>query len=222
MSTRTETVIEVFADVWCPFAHVGLRAIEEQRTRAGRDDVAVWVRAWPLELVDSTPLDPAATCEHAEQLRSQVSPNLFSHLDVDRFPTSTLEALALANRAYRTDRRVGERVSFALRDALFEEGRDISDPVVLEYLAHDLGVVLPDESDRLAVLSDWDEGRQRGVLGSPHFFCGGTDIFCPSLDITKDPVGGLSVVRDVSGLTAFLEQCLARSRVERAVDPSSP
>ena len=136
-----------------------MRAIEEQRARAGRSDVAIWVRAWPLELVNGVPLDPTVTWEHAEDLRDQVAPDLFSHLDVDRFPTSTLEALALANRAYRTDRQVGERVSFALRDALFEEGRDISDPVTLEYLAHDLGVAMPDESDRAAV---------RGRLGRGH------------------------------------------------------
>ena len=116
MST-TGPVIEVFADIWCPFAHVGLRAIEEQRALSGRSDVAIWVRAWPLELVNGVPLDATVTWEHAEDLRDQVAPDLFSHLDVDRFPTSTLDALALANRAYRTDLQVGERVSFALRDA---------------------------------------------------------------------------------------------------------
>ena len=70
---------------------------------------------------------PPSPREHADELREQVAPNLFRHLDIDRFPSSTLDALALANRAYRTDLQVGERVSFALRDALFEEGRDISD-----------------------------------------------------------------------------------------------
>ena len=100
-------------------------------------------------------------------------------------------------------------MSFALRDALFEEGRDISDPVTLEYLARDLGVVMPDESDRTTVLADWGEGQRRGVRGSPHFFCGTTDVFCPTLAITKDPVDGLSVVRDVSRLTEFVERCLA-------------
>ena len=112
-------------------------------------------------------------------------------------------------------------MSFALRDALFEEGRDISDPVTLEYLAHDLGVVMPDESDRAAVLADWDEGQRRGVLGSPHFFCGDTDVFCPSLDITKDPVEGLSVVRDVSRLTAFVERCLAQPGRREPSDPDT-
>ena len=144
-----------------------------------------------------------------QELREQVAPNLFRHLDVNRFPSSTLDALALANRAYRTDLQVGEQVSFALRDALFEEGRDISDRVTLEYLARDLGVVMPDESDgrRNGGLA---RGQRRGVLGSPHFFCGDADVFCPSLDITKDPVKGASIVRDASRLTEFLARCLAQ------------
>jgi predicted DsbA family dithiol-disulfide isomerase len=210
MSTTPGPIIEVFADIWCPFAHVGLRAIQEQRARSGRSDVAIWVRAWPLELVNGTPLDPAVTAEHADDLRQQVAPSLFEHLDVDRFPSSTLDALALANRAYRTDLQAGERVSFALRDALFEEGQDISDRATLDSLAHDLGVVMPDESDRAGVLADWSDGQRRGVLGSPHFFCGNTDVFCPSLDITKDPVQGVSIVKDASRLTEFLTRCMSQ------------
>jgi predicted DsbA family dithiol-disulfide isomerase len=210
MNTTTTPVIEVFADIWCPFAHVGLRAIEEQRARIGRNDVAIRVRAWPLELVNGVPLDPAITWEHANDLREQVAPELFQHVDVDRFPISTLGALAFANRAYRTNLHIGERVSFALRDALFEEGRDISDRTVLEHLAHDLGVVMPDESDRADVVADWHEGEQRGVLGSPHFFCGNESVFCPSLNISKDPAGGMSIVRDVSRLTGFMVRCLAQ------------
>jgi len=210
MNNTTTPVIEVFADIWCPFAHVGLRAIEEQRARIGRNDVAIRVRAWPLELVNGVPLDPAITWEHANDLREQVAPELFQHVDVDRFPISTLGALAFANRAYRTNLQIGERVSFALRDALFEEGRDISDRTVLEHLAHDLGVVMPDESDRADVVADWHEGERRGVLGSPHFFCGNESVFCPSLNITMDPDEGVSIVRDVSRLTGFLERCLAQ------------
>ena len=205
------TTIEVFADIWCPFAHVGLRAIEDQRARAGRTDVAIRVRAWPLELVNGEPLDPTVTGEHAEELRDQVALTLFQGLDLDHFPTSTLEALALANRAYRSDLLLGEQVSFALRDALFEEGRDISDRAVLDDLAHDLGVPMPDAADHAAVLADWQEGQRRRVLGSPHFFCGVDDVFCPTLDITKDPVAGLSVVRDTAQLTAFLDRCFEQS-----------
>ena len=150
MATTTRPIIEVFADIWCPFAHVGLRAIAAHRSLCGRSDVAIWVRAWPLELVNGVPLDPTVTWEHAENLREQVARDLFRNLDVDHFPRSTLDALALANRAYRTDFQVGERMSFAIRNALFEEGRDISDRVTLEHLAQTLGVVVPDVTDRAA------------------------------------------------------------------------
>ena len=206
----TGPIIEVFADIWCPFTHVGLRAVKEQRARAGRDDVAIWVRAWPLELVNGGPLDPLVTRAHADDLRNQIAPKLFQRLDVDQFPSSTLDALALANRAYRTGPDVGERASFMLRDALFEEGRNISDHATLQSLARDLGVAMPGETDRSDVVEDWREGVRRGVLGSPHFFCGDTDVFCPSLDISKDPVDGMSIVKDVSRLTQFLAQCFGQ------------
>ena len=65
-------------------------------------------------------------------------------------------------------------------------------------IARELGIVMPDESDRAAVVADWHEGQRHGVHGSPHFFCGDDDVFCPSLDITKSPVKGLSIVRDTS------------------------
>jgi predicted DsbA family dithiol-disulfide isomerase len=208
MSTTSSSVIEVFADIWCPFAHVGLRTIRDQRARAGRSDVAIWVRAWPLELVNGAPLDPQTTWEHARELRQHVAPDLFEHLDVDRFPHSTLDALAVANRAYRTDVHVGERVSFALRDALFEKGEDVSDRATLERLTHGVGLLMPDDLDDAGVIADWHEGQQRGVRGSPHFFCGDADAFCPSLEITKDPVKGVSIAKDLPRLTKFMTRCL--------------
>jgi predicted DsbA family dithiol-disulfide isomerase len=204
-------VIEVFADIWCPFAHVGLRAIRDQRASRGRPDVLIRVRAWPLELVNGAPLDPDLTRQHVDELREQVAPTMFRNLDLDRFPTSTLDALALVVRGYRTDPSLGERASFVLRDALFESGQDISNSIVLERIADEIGISMPDESDHAAVLTDWQEGRERGVKGSPHFFCGTIDAFCPSLDISKAPGHGLSIARDASRLTEFLEQCFAAS-----------
>jgi len=205
----TGPVIEVFADIWCPFAHVGLQTVHAQRARAGRGDVAIWVRAWPLELVNGAPLDVCATWDHVNELRDQVAPDLFLHFDITTFPSSTLDALALAYRAYRTDPQIGELVSFALRDTLFEEGQDVSDSITLQHIAHTFGIASPDESDRSGVMADWHEGEQRGVLGSPHFFCGDENAFCPSLNIRKDPVRGSSIVRDTSRLTDFLARCLS-------------
>ena len=213
-TTISGPVIEVFADIWCPFSHVGLKMIEERRAYAGRTDMAIWVRAWPLELVNGAPLDSTKTREHAEDLRDQVAPNLFQHLDMERFPRSTIGALALANRAYRTAPDVGERISFALRNALFEEGLDVSDHRILRHLAHDHGVSTPDDADRADVMADWLEGQRRGVLGSPHFFCGETNAFCPSLDITKDPVDGVTIVFNATRLTDFLDRCFSSQRAK--------
>jgi predicted DsbA family dithiol-disulfide isomerase len=200
------SVIEVYADIWCPFAHVGLRSILERRRQLGRDNVPIIVRSWPLELVNGTPLDPCTTAEHVKDLREQVAPELFRHCDPDHFPTTTLPALALAAASYRKDARLGETVSFALRDALFEEGRDISQPDVLSSLARRYGVRVV-QADHDAVLTEWHEGEARGVRGSPHFFCGGTEMFCPSLQIGRNAEGRLQNRRDRDALDTFLEQC---------------
>jgi predicted DsbA family dithiol-disulfide isomerase len=201
------TSIDVYADICCPFAHLGLRTVARRRNELGRGDVVVRVRAWPLELVNGQPLDGRTTAEHADALRTQVASDLFAHLDAAHFPSTSLPALALAAAAYRQGDATGEAVSFALRDALFEDGRDISDPDVLASvaIAHGVGHPLADDDD--TVQREWQEGRARGVKGSPHFFCGPVDAFCPSLDIAKDGDGDLHVRRNMETLDAFLAEC---------------
>ena len=202
-------VIEVFADIWCPFAHVGLKTVSDRLRIRGRRDVRIWVRAWPLEWVNGRPMDPMAALQHVRELREQIAPELFSHFDVSRFPRSTLGVLATAAQAYRLGMEVGERFSFRVRDSLFEHGEDVSDPDVLRRIAHDFGLSEPDPDDYGTVVADWKAGRDRGVLGSPHFFCGGSSVFCPSLDISRAPTGeGKVIERDVSRLDDFLRDCL--------------
>ncbi len=200
-------VIEVFADVCCPFTHVGLRAVVQRRDQLGRHDVVLRVRAWPLELVNGAQLDPVTTAEHVDELRSQVAPGLFAGYDPSHLPRTSLPALAVAAAAYRQGDRVGEAVSLALRDALFEQGRDISCPDVLGAVAaaHGLGAVGPEDDQR--VRDEWCEGRVRGVKGSPHFFCGGFDAFCPTLEISRDSEGHVHLRRDLEALDVFLEEC---------------
>jgi 2-hydroxychromene-2-carboxylate isomerase len=104
----------------------------------------------------------------------------------------------------------GEDVSLALRNALFEDGIDISDPDALSDIVRVEGVDSFGVTDERAVLADWREGTGRGVKGSPHFFCGDADAFCPSLDISKDGTGHLDVRRNMESLDAFLENCFSR------------
>ena len=211
-------VIEVYADIWCPFAHVGLRSVLDRRRELGRDDVLLVVHAWPLELVNGAPLDASTTAEHIDELREQVAPQLFQHFDPIQFPTTTLPALALVAGAYRQAARVGETVSFAFRDALFEQGHDISHPDVLSRIGTTYGVRVTDE-DREFVLNEWRDGEARGVKGSPHFFCGTEDVFCPSLDIARNADGRLRIERNRTALDGFLRRCLGPSTCDCVTSP---
>lgn len=202
-------MIEVFADIWCPFAYVGLSTVMRRRGQSGADDFVLRVRAWPLELVNGRPHDPAATAGHVDELRSQVAPDLFAQFDAGRFPSSSLPGLALAAAAYRAGDRTGEAVSMALRTALFEEGLDISRPDVLAGIAAAHGVGEVEAQDAAAVRTDWREGASRGVKGSPHFFCGDVEAFCPSLDIQRGEDGEVVVGRNMAALDALLAECLS-------------
>lgn len=199
--------VEVFADVTCPFTHVGLRRLLQRRHELGRDDVRLVLRAWPLELVNGQSLDAHAVAHKAEVLRAQVAPELFGHVDEAAFPRTNLPALALTSAAYERDDDTGEAVALALRDAVFEHGRDISDLVVLAAVAAAHGVTGAPWGDTTAVLLEYADGQRRGVRGSPHFFPpDGSSEFCPTLDITNVD-GELHVEVDLEHFDAIAQRC---------------
>lgn len=203
VSDPAVTVVEVFADVSCPFTHVGLRRLVEQRDRLGRDDVIIWVRSWPLELVNGAPLAGDFVGEEIDALRRVVAADLFMGFEPTTFPETTVPALALAALAYRQSNRAGEAASLALRTALFEEGRDIADPEELAALARSHGLDPPDAEAARSVHDDWHEGERRGVVGSPHFFVHDQGFFCPTLNVTHVD-GHLEVTIDLDTFTAFV------------------
>jgi predicted DsbA family dithiol-disulfide isomerase len=196
-------VIEVFADVACPFTHAGLCRFRAHRQQRGRVEPLLRVRAWPLELVNGEPLNGRAMTPKIEGLRVDVATDLFRGFDEDRFPATTLPAMAAEAAAYRGGIESGERFSFAVRAALFEEGLDVSDPDVLRGLRDAHGVPDPTDADRTAVTDDLADGRRRGVTGSPHFFTAGGDFFCPSIHIEHD-AAGYEVSFDSSGFQRFI------------------
>lgn len=206
----TPTVIEVFADVCCPFTHVGLRRFVALRHEERRDDIRLWVRSWPLEIVNGHPLEAALIAEEVDELRAQVAPELFAHFDEHAFPHSSLPALALAAEAYRIDLDVGERVSLELRDHLFEKGADIAAPEILAPLAARFEVPFATgDVDTAAILADHDEGRRRGVVGSPHFFTPDGGFFCPALDVSRDENDRLRVRADPDAFDLFIASSFA-------------
>lgn len=199
------STVEVFADIWCPFTHVGLRRLLARREEVGIA-IRIRVRAWPLELVNGTPLDSHFVAEEVTELRSEVAPDLFAGFDEDGFPTTTLPALALVESAYEAGQAKGEAMSLTLRDALFEKGRNISDPAVLEEIARALDVPAAGAAHERLVRESWDEGRTRAVIGSPHFFTDGGGFFCPALDIERVD-GQLRISLDPPAFEAFVASC---------------
>jgi predicted DsbA family dithiol-disulfide isomerase len=188
--------VEVFADILCPFTHVGLHTLIDRRTERGLSEPRLRIRAWPLELINGKPLDPNHIDAEITALRDSVRPDLFAGFSVDTFPMTSMAAFALTAAADRSgDPALSEAVGMALRDALFEQGLDIGRPDVVEAIARrfSLEPLNPDDTEA-AVRADWDEGKRRGVVGSPHFFTGQDDgWFCPGLDISRDSRGDFVV-----------------------------
>lgn len=203
--------IEVFADVACPFTHVGLRRFVERRDAdPALAEVRLRVRSWPLEIVNGEPLDPQFIADEVDEIREQVASDLFRAFDPAAFPATSLPAMALAAAGYAVDVATGEAISLELRDLLFEQGRDISDPDVLRRVAHRHGLDIDlDDPPVDLVLADHAEGKERGVQGSPHFFTPAGSFFCPSLDISRDAAGHLRITADPVGFGQFLDSCFA-------------
>lgn len=199
--------VEVFADVLCPFTHVGLHTLIDRRTERGLDEPRLRIRAWPLELINGQPLDPHHIGAEITALRASVRPDLFAGFSVDSFPRTSMAAFALSATAARTDDAgLIEDVGMALRDAVFEEGLDVGRPEIVAPIAARFGLTpLDADATDAAVRADWDEGRARGVIGSPHFFTpDGADWFCPGLAISRDAAGDF-VVAWKQGTEAFVD-----------------
>ena len=199
---QSEVTVEVFADIACPFTHVGLKRVVEHVAELDRPG-SVHVRAWPLEWVNGVGLDAPAVQEKAAALVEQLGVDDFAGLDPDQWPTTTIPALELAAAAYARDMDTGLAVSMDVRAALFEEGLDVSDPSVLTQLRDRHGLEPLDDQARSAVQADYDEGRRRGVIGSPHFWVDHDNFFCPALDLDRDDAGHLIAHFDPDGLAAF-------------------
>lgn len=198
--------LEVFAEILCPFTHAGLHTLIDRRGECGRTEPRLRIRAWPLELINGKPLDPHHIDAEVSALRTSVRPDLFASFSIDTFPNSSMAAYALTAAADLTgDAVVVEEVGMSLRNAVFEEGLDIGRPEVVAPIAAGFGLEpLDGDVTAAAVRADWDEGRARGVVGSPHFFTSeGGNWFCPALAISRDDVGNF-VIAWKQGSEAFV------------------
>jgi len=195
--------VEVFAEIVCPFTHVSLHRLLDARDASGAD-VPVRVRAWPLELINNSPQDPDVLAREIDALRVDIAPDLFKGFDPSRLPHTSLPAFGLVAVAYeRQGEAAGETASLAVRDAVFENGLDVGDPDVIAVLAARFGLERPPpDYAEVSARADWHRGVERHVQGSPHFFVGDRDWFCPGLAI-RHQGGGYDVHVDDHHRRAF-------------------
>lgn len=202
-------VIEVFAEVTCPFTYVGLRRFVAERAHRGLSEPRLKIRAWPLELVNGAPLTGERVAPAVKALRASVTPDLFGGFDPEVFPSSTLSVLAAEAAAHATGPEVGEHFSLEVRSVLFDRGIDPSDPEVLADLLSDHQVD-PGKVDPDVARKSWEEGRALGVVGSTYFLVGQRGWFCPSLQI-EHCHDGYDVKYDVETLDEFFREAFDAS-----------
>lgn len=205
---RPQRLVDVYADVSCPFAHFSLRRFTERRRQAGAHQVRLRVHAWPLELVNGEALGAVKVTHEIADLRAQVAGDLFGGFAPSTFPSSTIAILGTATLAYQHGTDSAEAFNLALRDALFEQGTAIGDPDVLGEIAGGFGLDVPDERTACAAVeADLVEGRRRGVTGSPYFIVDGSPFFCPTLDIERQGTH-LRIEVDDAELNRFIDRAL--------------
>lgn len=195
--------IEVFADITCPFTHVGLGRVVTQLDDLGAD-VEVVVRAWPLEWVNGEIFSADAIAAKIAVLRAQLGVDLFVGFDAAAWPTTSIPALNLCAEASRVSVARGLEVALDVRAALFERGVDLSDPAAMAELAAAHGLGVPGTEPDPDVTADYADGQRRGVRGSPDFWVGDAEFFCPALDLSHNAADDLVADFDPQGLTDFV------------------
>ena len=153
--------VQVWSDLLCPFAYVGLLRFYRARTRLGLDDaVRVEHRSFPLELFNG-PHPRRGTDSEAVGLgpiEPEAQFRLWSGLD-DQYPHTVLLAAEAVLAAGAQSLAAGEALDLALRKAFWTHSRPISHrAVILEVAAE----AAPVDVAKLAMALD--EGRHRADL----------------------------------------------------------
>lgn len=187
MESSAEGVV-VYADYVCPFCYLGYASLDQYL--AGREDVVVDWHPFDLRARQRRPdgtIDETVETGKDEAYFEQARENV--ERLADEYGVEMAQPLASEVDSYDA-----QRVVFRAReahpeqfqefhrtvfDALWEEGRDIGDPAVLEALAADAGLpdgfvaeTLAEEASREHLESAFEAAQQRGITGVPTFVAG--------------------------------------------------
>ncbi|GII65702.1 hypothetical protein Skr01_57870 [Sphaerisporangium krabiense] len=188
--------IQVWSDLLCPFAYVGLVRLRRTRERLGLGGaVRLEHRTFPLELFNG-PHPRRGTDTEAVGL-GQIEPAAEFRVwtaDEALYPHTVLLAAEAVHAASAQSLHAGEELDFALRRAFWSHSRSISHRQVILDVAGELpdGVVdvaalaaaLDDGRHRSAVMGDFAVARTDAVTASPTFrLADGTTVANPGITV---------------------------------------
>lgn len=186
------TTIEVWSDLLCPFAYVGLLRLRRARARLG-SDVSIEHHTFPLELFDG-PHPRRGTDTEAVGL-GQIEPEagfrVWTAAD-DLYPHTVLLAAEAVHAAGAQSLAAGEELDLALRKAFWTQSRSISHrQVILDVAgtvaqvdADALAAALDDGRHRRDVMADFAVARTDAIDGSPTFrFPDGSTVTNPGIEV---------------------------------------
>jgi predicted DsbA family dithiol-disulfide isomerase len=185
--------IEVWSDLLCPFAYVGLLRLRRARERLGLEDVRVEHHTFPLELFDG-PHPRRGTDTEAVGL-GQIEPEagfrVWAAAD-DLYPHTVLLAAEAVHAASAQSPTAGEELDLALRRAFWTDSRSISHrQVILDVAAGvtqvdvgGLAAALDDGRHRKQVMADFAVAATDAIPGSPTLrFADGTTVTNPGIQV---------------------------------------
>lgn len=191
--------IQVWSDLLCPFAYVGLLRLRRARERLGLDGVVrLEHRTFPLELFNG-PHPRRGTDTEAVGL-GQVEPGaefrVWAAAD-DLYPHTVLLAAESVHAANAQSLEAGEALDLALRRAFWTQSRSISHrQVILEVAAElpdgiidvtALATMLDSGRHRAGVMGDFAISQTDAVAGSPTFrFADGSSVNNPGIQVHWD------------------------------------
>ncbi len=187
--------IVVFADLGCPWAHVGIHRLQTARTRL-ESSISIDVRVFPLEIINAQPT-PFRGLQNEIPALAEMEPDAGWELwagDATTWPVTTLLPMEAVEAAKEQGLDTSAKLDHALRRALFGESRCIS----MRHVILDVAASC-DDLDVPALTAALDDGRARrpmldgyraaagDIQGSPHYFLAdGTSSHNPGVDFHWD------------------------------------
>jgi predicted DsbA family dithiol-disulfide isomerase len=184
--------IEMWSDLLCPFAYVGLLRLRRARSRLGLD-VRIEHHTFPLELFNG-PHPRRGTDTEAVGL-GQIEPEagfrVWTAAD-DLYPHTVLLAAEAVHAASAQSLAAGEELDLALRRAFWTESRSISHrQVILDVAAaippvdvDELTAALDDGRHRKQVMADFAVAGSDAIPASPTLlFADGTAVTNPGIEV---------------------------------------